>query len=250
MNILISITVFNKDISSIDLIKQFPLICKSVDNYSFGLLIFDNSFIRQNSSFLKKYPSNYVYYEWNGMNEGIRGSILHSQKILNLDNEMSWSGVLFLDQDTCTKEIMKFITKIDDDPNQISVPKIFDQHGNICSPCSINSYGFVKPDLLAPNSAIFSFSYFPLSIINNIFVPRYFWLDYLDHYLFIKNDLKISVINFCVSHNLSISDSCNLNLFRMSNIIKSEFYFLLFCRPLGLFFLPFKVIKRLMLWFF
>jgi hypothetical protein len=244
MKILISLTLFNKDPCSVDLIKKIPEIFKGT-GHRVGLAIYDNSKTRSDLDFLKEYLGGGYYYHWDGANAGTRGAFIFAQNVIKTNKDINWSGILFIDDDTRSDFVLSFIEKVNQKMECVLVPKIYDQNGTLCSPCNINKIGSVKPTLSSPNSAILSGSFFPSSIVRGVSIPSVFWLDYLDHYVFTRFVSNIFVVEVEVRHNLSISSPGQLGVRRVINIIQAEFFYDLLCRPAGLIFLPLRVIKRL-----
>jgi len=247
MKILISLTLFNRNPCDIFLVRDFPEIALSLEKlgYYVELLIYDNSKKQADLTFLKEHLGDRVCYQWDGANTGTRGTFIFTQNIIKTNKNINWSGVLFIDDDTRADFILSFIEKIDQKATTcVLVPKVYDQNDTLCSPCNISKIGSVRPTLSNPNSAILSGSFFPLSIVMDVSIPGVFWLDYLDHYVSTRFVNNILVAEVEVSHNLSVASPDKLGVRRTINITQAEFFYSLLCRPIGLIFLPLRIINR------
>lgn len=239
-SVLISVTVFNEDINSLP-------ICEILTTNDFGfniaILVTDNS--RNPQKICKKYTHKLHYYH-TGTNGGTRQAILNTQKFLYFHN--NWDYVIFLDQDTSINFLKKYFELA---LNQCEKPAVFvpivqDQRGEIISPCVIDRWGFISGSDVNYDTAILSGLLIHTTFINKIdYIPKVFWLDYLDHYLFKTKFPKPILMCLVMRHHLSVSNPEQVKLKRLFNIYCSELAFYLYCMPNKLYVGLFKFVLNM-----
>lgn len=228
MKILIAITLFNKSLNCNDWLKTLQLLNRNHNINKIRLLITDNS----NDHCLNKHIQNDAFiYVKSFNNGGTRATVLNSIKFCDI---LGYDGTLFLDDDSQINNLITLIDEIKTNEDKVVVPKVFDQNSNLVSPCGISTYGTITPTDSNFTTAILSGSYIPRSYLNKILkIPKYFWLDYLDHYLFTKYFNDFIVSKAILNHNLSVSNVKQVRLSRLINICKSElFFYLAYKKPI------------------
>ena len=240
-NILISLTVFNKDPASLQI---YRFVNSSEHNFNFEFLITDNS---QKPIFFQNHDNNLHYYH-HGHNGGTRQAILNTIDFIQGRNEFDF--VIFLDQDTQSDFVIEYLNRAlrNVDMPQVYVPIVKNQHDDVISPCWINSFGTIKGNIKNYETAILSGLLLSRDHLLQVgYIPKVFWLDYLDHFLF-KTFLPIPcLVSVTVNHNLSVSDISKVSTKRLLNIYFSELAFYWHCMPdklhIGLTKFIFKIVR-------
>ena len=194
--ILISLTVFNKDIRNLPI---FELVNSGSINESIEILITDNSY--KPSTIPNLIPN--THYKFSGYNAGTRQAILNTVSFLRERDQFNY--VLFLDQDTQVDFLTDFLLEASQcyDTPMVFVPEVHDQNGDIVSPCAVNYFGGMRGCKDNYDTAILSGALIPTAFLCEIkHIPRIFWLDYLDHFLFFNYFPKPKLLSTIVEHNL------------------------------------------------
>ena len=224
-NILISLTVFNKDIGGLPLIE---LVNSNAFDQYVEILITDNS----DKPWINSNLGGKIKYEFSGFNGGTRQAVLNTKSYLIKYNKFDY--VLFLDQDTQVDFLTDFLHQASqfDGTHMVFVPEIRDQNDNIVSPCSVNYFGGMNGSKDNYDTAILSGALASAEVVRGIeYIPKIFWLDYLDHYLFFNHFPKPKLLSFIVKHNLSVSTRILVSKKRLMNIYFSELAFYWYSLP-------------------
>lgn len=233
----------------------------SEDEYSFEILLYDNSPLSQifeeNNSNIYSY--SYIHDPDNG------GLVSAYNMVLNLANKHNISWIMLLDQDSWLpvnyfEELSKTLERIEYDNEVVAIiPKVVDEStksniispariwpGRIIRPYTIKTLGCVHENVAVINSG----SVIRSSFLNNIGgFNKLFKLDCLDDWLFHTiqlNKKKIYLMDATIKHNLSVSNyNYYMTIERYESILHAEaLFFRLFASKLDRGLYPFILIIR------
>lgn len=176
--------------------------------------------------------SGQIHYEFSGCNGGTRQAVLNTKSYLIKYNKFDY--VLFLDQDTQVDFLTDFLHQAlqYDGTHLVFVPEIYDQNDDIVSPCIVNYFGGMNGSKDNYHTAILSGALASAEVVRGIkSIPKIFWLDYLDHYLFFNHFPKPKLLPFIVKHNLSVSTRKLVSKKRLMNIYLAELAFYWYSLP-------------------
>lgn len=241
--ILVATTIFNRQFCDIPLLVEFETLRLNLScSGCVDLLVVDNSTITSKQD-LSSYSIKFYYKSKSNL--GSRELVFKCRDISFL-----YDGVLFLDQDSDVNGITNYIKHLFSlQFTAIYVPIVYSAHNfQLISPCRPNFMGTVTPNKSSPTSAILSGSFVPsILLIKLKYIPSVFWLDYLDHYLFITFFGNPVVLDHVFYHALSVSDIHKLPINRFLNIQIAELSFRVFSNifslPLGLLIFFFRLLR-------
>lgn len=223
--IVIVLVLYKENLSktpSYLLIKQ---ILQTKNN--FYLLVYDNSPEKQMDDLFNFVNVRYIHDKENmGLAEAYNEGI-------NYLHDVSGDFLLLLDQDTTLeKEYLEQAADLECEPSiGAYVPIVFSGERQISPVCSENYVGLdsPKPEIGRAEKrimAINSGTILPEKTLS--ILPKFntdFPLDFLDHWLFwtiYQNKLQVRVLNYQVSHDLSVLSHEFVSLERYSKILEAE----------------------------
>jgi GT2 family glycosyltransferase len=240
MNIYAVVVLYNckiEDSKTINSLKESFYLESECFN-DFSLMIYDNSKVNKNESFVIPFKHKYFH---DPSNKGLASAYNYA---LDDSSTKSNGWMLLLDQDSLLP--LSFISQLNNDINNLNnnknvlsiVPKMY--HNDIFfSPSKVLYGGTMRPinekfDGIYNNKifAIGSCSTVRISFLKEIKgFNEFFWMDSLDRWLYNKIEKvggRVFVSNSIIKHELSVYDFENFpNTKRYRNIIKFETYFMI-----------------------
>jgi GT2 family glycosyltransferase len=217
------------------------------------IIIYDNS-----KKACYKYSENLegCSYFHNADNGGTAAAYTYA---CNLASKVGIDWLLLLDQDTALpdrffEKASESIAKSSINPTAL-VPWVF--HGkDVVSPARVTDFGTIIP--LHYNSAktsgsfqtaISSGSILYVPTLSTILpMPSAFWLDYVDHWIFLQLQLRglpILLFDASLKHNLSVSNIESLSHNRLTSILNGEYAFIAMLGVKAKILYPFRLIARI-----
>lgn len=229
MKLGVVVVVYKTDLKKNSVIESILLEMRK--NTSLELLVFENS-SRKNQEDLIINKEGYYLYQQTG-NLGTSGAYSFA---IDFFKSLNCNYIALFDQDSIInsnyfKQLNKCLSL---NSFSVAVPKVISKNRQI-SPTYFNPLW--GPTL--KNNSFFQGNSFVTAIssgsIHSIDLiasfqpfPKELWLDYFDHWLFLKynnSNVKIDLIDFEISHDLSIQNLSSISSFRLKNIYSSEKYF-------------------------
>ena len=214
-----------RDLSLIKVITQE--ICK---NSNLELLVFENS-ANEKSKKIKRNKEGYYFYK-ETKNLGTAGAYSFA---IDFFMNLKCKYIILLDQDSIID--CKYFNQINELLSfkniSVAIPKVISNRKQVSPSCFNFLWGpsSRKPifKITSFKTAISSGSIHSMDLISSFKpFPKELWLDYFDHWLFLKysnSNVKIDLIDFEISHDLSIQNLSSISSFRLKNIYSSEKYF-------------------------
>jgi GT2 family glycosyltransferase len=235
-NLAIVIVIYQAEQNKPLIFENLDKIFSSLDHINQPyLIIYDNSPLPLSTEHRVSYPHIYFHDQSNpGLAEAYNFALKAAEA-----QECKW--LLLLDQDTLLtarfiSELSGIIEKINDDRIAAIIPRLY-ANKLLISPSTITLNQLYRP-LYGKESgvatqrltAINSATTLRISFLKHIggFNTRY-WLDYLDHWVFMQISLHghtIYLMESELTHNLSIQSLSTMGATRYRNILDAEHTFL------------------------
>ena len=235
MKLGVVVVVYKTDLKKISVIKSILLEMRK--NSSLELLVFENSTRKNQEDLIINQEGYYLYQQTENL--GTSGAYSFA---IDFFKSLNCNYIALFDQDSIidSNYFKQFNKCFSLNSFSVAVPTVISKNIQI-SPTYFNPLW--GPTL--KNNSFFQGNSFVTAIssgsIHSIDLiasfqpfPKELWLDYFDHWLFLKynnSNVKIDLIDFEILHDLSIQNLSDISSFRLKNIYTSEKY--LFCNYLG-----------------
>lgn len=219
------------------------------------ILIYDNSKEPCNLQTLK--PSEKLTYIHNQLNGGTVAAYNYA---FDLAVNKNYRWVLLLDQDSILP--FDYFNRAASKLKEEQIGKIaalipYVKHGeHLISPAFLTKYGSVIPftsitknDKQNRLTAVASGAFLLTESIKDFTpFPDGFWLDYVDHWIFMRlniHEWRIEIFKSIIRHNLSVNSISELNATRLESILNGEKLFFSYLSLQARFIYFFRILKRL-----
>lgn len=236
LNILCVIVLFERPLTRVASWKILnDYLNNQADAGDIHLLVYDNSF-EEKLDIVNHSSSNVTYFH-NPLNGGTAAAYSYAANFA-VTRECDW--LLLLDQDSVlpASYISSVFAELSKPLNQdldVLVPLV--KHANtIISPSILDSLGSIRP-IHDPSenyearklTAIASGLLLKAESLRNILpFNKHLWLDYVDHWIFLKlngSGSRIKILNETIQHELSIRSLSSLSKLRLVSILNGESIF-------------------------